>query len=216
MVFFSSKIREKGVYFKIGYERGIRWFLTWHSSSVNVLHDCFNATRIMLYPNCQISSPDIDIYIYKIGWYLTTNKCLGMHFTCICFTHPHWSSWKFLSSEHLRTLTIAGIPEKQWIIIRFIKACAHAYWNYINCQIPVKFRPTMENLMNTVKLINSLWPSDTIWRYKSRSIKAQVMACCLTAPSHYLNQCWLIISKAQWHPSESNFTRDASAISHWN
>ena len=23
---------------------------------------------------------------------------------------------------------------------------------------------------------------------------AQVMACCLTAPSHYLNQCWLIIS----------------------
>ena len=25
---------------------------------------------------------------------------------------------------------------------------------------------------------------------------AQVMACCLTAPSHYLNQCWLIMSKA--------------------
>ena len=24
---------------------------------------------------------------------------------------------------------------------------------------------------------------------------ASVMACCLTAPSHYLNQCWLIISK---------------------
>ena len=33
------------------------------------------------------------------------------------------------------------------------------------------------------------------------------MACCLTAPSHYLNQCWLNISKVQWHPSESNFTR---------
>ena len=26
------------------------------------------------------------------------------------------------------------------------------------------------------------------------------MACCLTAPSHYLNQCWLIISKHIWHP----------------
>ena len=42
--------------------------------------------------------------------------------------------------------------------------------------------------------INSLWPSDTIWRQRSASTLAQVMACCLTAPSHYLNQCWLIIS----------------------
>ena len=38
------------------------------------------------------------------------------------------------------------------------------------------------------------------------------MACCLTAPSHYLNQCWLIISKVQWHPSESNFTRESSSV----
>ena len=27
------------------------------------------------------------------------------------------------------------------------------------------------------------------------------MTCCLTAPSHYLNQCWLIISKVLWHES---------------
>ena len=64
--------------------------------------------------------------------------------------------------------------------------------------------------------INSLWPSDTIWQHKSESTLVKVMACCLTAPSHYLNQCWLIISEVQWHPSESNFTRDASVISHWN
>ena len=29
------------------------------------------------------------------------------------------------------------------------------------------------------------------------------MACCLTAPSHNLNQCWLIISKVWWHSSEA-------------
>ena len=46
--------------------------------------------------------------------------------------------------------------------------------------------------------VNSLWPSDAIWRQRSGSAMAQVMACCLTAPSHYLNQCWLIISEAQW------------------
>ena len=40
--------------------------------------------------------------------------------------------------------------------------------------------------------------------HKSESTLAQVMACCLMAPSHYLNQCWLIISKVRWHPSESN------------
>ena len=38
---------------------------------------------------------------------------------------------------------------------------------------------------------SSLWPSDAIW-WQSGSTLAQVMACCLTAPSHYLNQCWLI------------------------
>ena len=47
--------------------------------------------------------------------------------------------------------------------------------------------------------IKSFWPSDTIWQQRSGSTLAQVMACCLTAPSHYLNQCWLIINKVQWH-----------------
>ena len=40
---------------------------------------------------------------------------------------------------------------------------------------------------------NSLWPSDAIWWHRSGSSLAQVMAWCLTAPSHYLNHCWLII-----------------------
>ena len=62
-------------------------------------------------------------------------------------------------------------------------------------------------------LINSLWLSVAIWRQRSGSTLAQVMACCLTAPSHYLNQCWLIISKVQWHSYEGSFTRDI--FTHW-
>ena len=46
---------------------------------------------------------------------------------------------------------------------------------------------------------NSLWPSEAIWQNRSGSTLDQVMACCLMAPSHYLNQCSLPIS-------ESNFT----------
>ena len=42
--------------------------------------------------------------------------------------------------------------------------------------------------------LKSLWPSDDIWRYTSGSTLAQVMA-----PSHYLNQYWLLISEVLWH-----------------
>ena len=47
--------------------------------------------------------------------------------------------------------------------------------------------------------INSLWPGDDIWQHRSGSTLAQVSACCLMAPSHYLNQCSLIISEVFWH-----------------
>ena len=66
------------------------------------------------------------------------------------------------------------------------------------------------------KQLNSLRPSDAVWRQRSGSTSAQVMACCHTTPSRYLNQIWLIISKVEWHSSKGKFTRDTSAISHWN
>ena len=50
--------------------------------------------------------------------------------------------------------------------------------------------------------INSLGPRDVIWWHKSGSTLAQVMACCQMAPSHYLNQCWLIITEVQWYWSD--------------
>ena len=40
----------------------------------------------------------------------------------------------------------------------------------------------------TTSAFNSLWPNDAIWGHRSGSTLAQVMACCLMAPSHYLNQ----------------------------
>ena len=69
---------------------------------------------------------------------------------------------------------------------------------------------------STPSMFNSLWPRDaTSWtRFESKL--AQVMACCLTAPSHYQNQCWLITTKDQWHSTVSNFTRNTSAINHQN
>ena len=63
---------------------------------------------------------------------------------------------------------------------------------------------------------NSLWPSDVIWPHKSGSTLAQVMACYLMAPSHYLNQCWLIISAVLWHSTLSNLTVSAWALIRYN
>ena len=66
--------------------------------------------------------------------------------------------------------------------------------------------------------IISLWPSDAIWRQRSGSTLAQVIGCRLTAPSHYLHQCWLIVSANElthcivplilifWDVNEKHFT----------
>ena len=42
-------------------------------------------------------------------------------------------------------------------------------------------------------VIKTLWPADIIWQLQCGSTLTQVITCCLMAPSHCLNQCWLII-----------------------
>ena len=64
--------------------------------------------------------------------------------------------------------------------------------------------------------INSLWPSDIICRQRSWSTLAQVMARCLTASSHYLNQCWLFINKVEGNLSAILHTRHTSAMKQQN
>ena len=59
-------------------------------------------------------------------------------------------------------------------------------------------------------LMNLLWPSDARWWHGTGSILVQVMAWCLTAPSQYLNQCWLLICEVLWHSPESDFILSAS------
>ena len=55
-------------------------------------------------------------------------------------------------------------------------------------------------------MINTLWPSDAIWRHRPASTLAKVMAWCLMASSHYLNQRYFLISEVLWHSPESNIT----------
>ena len=45
-----------------------------------------------------------------------------------------------------------------------------------------------------------------VWRYSSVSTFTQVIACCLTAPNHYLNQCRFITSGIFWHSPKTSFS----------
>ena len=62
-----------------------------------------------------------------------------------------------------------------------------------------------------MKIVNSLWPNDAIWRHRSGSTLVHVMACCLAAPSHYLNKCWLLINEVLCHSPKSNYTASSHA-----
>ena len=72
---------------------------------------------------------------------------------------------------------------------------------------PSDFVSSKQKYVHVLCDINSLWPGDVIWRHGTRLTLAQVMACYLTAPRHYLNQCWLIISEVPWHSSQGIILR---------
>ena len=56
------------------------------------------------------------------------------------------------------------------------------------------------------KMVAILFGLSMLWPCGMASTFAQVMADFLTAPSHYLNQCWLIIKDGLWHLPEDNFS----------
>ena len=57
--------------------------------------------------------------------------------------------------------------------------------------------------------INSLCPHYALWHHR---IWSTLVPRCLTAPSCYRNQCWLIIPEVLMHSPESNFTGTAQDI----
>ena len=133
----------------------------------------------------------------------------------------YWVSVNDCLRRHRRTLTIKRIWMHQhltdickiWLWfqmcgIEHILYGAFSVWK-VGCLLDIW-------IVSGVSL-NSLWPSDAIWHHRSGSTLAQVMVCCLTAPSHYLNQCWLTISEVLCHSCEGNlnFIGEAQDIYPW-
>ena len=110
--------------------------------------------------------------------------------------HKHWlDSWRWYS-VHLRYQW--SHLHKHWL----------TSWRWYSVQLRISVRPFTQALACQkltlqdsfcCKIVLQLTHCGLVMPYRSRSTSAQVMACCLTAPSHYLNQCWLIISKVLWN-----------------
>ena len=122
----------------------------------------------------------------------TQNLCVIWYttFTSICC---HIVSFYALQGKPVYGIVIADLRNYiLWIIL--FKSCVHGL--FFKCGLrPVT---SLLNVFSQKLDLNPLWPSDAIWRARSGSTLAQAMACCLTAPSHLLNQCWLFISAVLW------------------
>ena len=155
---------------------------------------------------------------------------LMSHDHCIYLTGP--LKWVFnnlmglRSKNYQRSALLAFVKGiHRWLVVSLHngtimwKWCVHHLIlrsSYLHNGISYTGKTIFLYWMKTVDVyyhIYSMWPSDAIHRPRSRSTLAQVMACCLTAPSHNLDQCSLIISKVQGHSYEGDFTRNISAIS---
>ena len=111
-----------------------------------------------------------------------------------------WSSMRFpLSWMNLGVDEPPG-PRNVWYKCHFGRFFNHADGVSDDC---------MQWSSTVSALLNLLWPSDAIWPQKSGTTVAKLMVCCLTAPSHYLNQCWTF--KREVPLPESDFTVTAQA-----
>ena len=132
--------------------------------------------------------------------------------THICVTWPQWV--KFPIQCCLITLYVItqgeslGLrPTGPWSSVAKQQFCGKLF-NYERWSLmtrwpivtPYGINELGQHYLNYCLIINSLWPSDTIWWQRSMSTLAQ-------APSHYLNQCWQVIIKFLWHSSEGIITR---------
>ena len=86
--------------------------------------------------------------------------------------------------------------DDQSTLVQVLAWCHQATSHYLSQCWPRSMSP---NGVTRPQWVNWLLPSDTIWHHRTWSTLVQVMACCLMAPSHYLNQCWLITNGSLWY-----------------
>ena len=125
--------------------------------------------------------------------------------SCIYMYVFHWYQWCFGCIYRIETHRL----EEMWILgIMGISVCLIVVWKH---HIDALMQERLNSIANALELRLS-YTNPLIWWHRSGSALALVMAWYLTAPSHYLNQCWLIIRCVLWHLPEISFTRNADEL----
>ena len=150
--------------------------------------------------------------VYTIWFSLSGPQYWPLTAFTFLFLGPKFSLKYCVASDICRRLFSDDIWEKSILLLRDTVYC------YVNIFLTDlnKWYHHLQLIFRNVSSndISTLWTSDATWRLRSESTVLLVMACCLTTPSHYLNQFWLIISKAQLHSYKENCTWDTSVIKH--
>ena len=120
----------------------------------------------------------ISVYWFPIG----TSNCAHPMFRLILFGIA--SRITLIQMKHTCSQSVQ-LEWIMWIRLSGILNITNTHW-----------QPSKRQEINNCITFLPLWPSDSIWHHRTWSTLVQVMTCCLTAPSHYMNQCWLIISEA--------------------
>ena len=109
-----------------------------------------------------------------------------------------WVEWSIFQRQYEDYIERSYPNWKEKVIAKQVSGCD--VWNH------------------AMSSFNSLWFSDAICWHKSGSTLVQVMACCLMAPSHHLNQCWFIISEILWNSCERlrAVSQEVLKLLHWN
>ena len=179
-----------------------------HQKSWFIICDCFShITKVILFFICH--------FFFRAG----TLNSINYISVCVSFLDEHMGCIYFSQFKNNDSKILNPCVK---YLIRF--STLFVLWSYGSIiLIPVnlwshyqlKFHSSGMFIFHAILIINSLWPNDAIWRQRFRSILAQVMACCLMAPSHYLNQYWLI-SRVLHNLPENNACGNAHENNRYN
>ena len=147
----------------------------------STIQNCKAAAFVSINAN-QVRYPwIIDSWHFHNRWVITTYRVWGspVLLACIDSTMLYWRVPTSVEAP-TNTYRAAGLPTN---LMEYI--CI-ANWETVTRRVIIEIAVATKQL---------LYPSDAIWRHRSESTFVHILTCCLTAPSHYPNQCWLSLSR---------------------
>ena len=172
---------------------GLHWFWSWlvaYSVPSHYLNQCWPIVNWTLGNKFQW-----NLHQYTKQYYSYKKMDLKMSSA---------TGWSF----YLGTLVCV-----KWLSLKdLLKYLMSKTWSSVYLQMEQCWQLSLACFLHIPMVIDSLWPSDVTWRHRFGSTLAEVMAWCLTAPSHYMNKCWLIISKVLCQSSNGIIIRKSEDI----